>query len=69
MQNLDFEVVSNQLKIGQRVANGRRSLVRGDFMPVKNGMVLKRFEVGKSRSSYDVLFNRGGGLQKLLQIS
>ena len=35
---------------------GRRSSVRGDFLNVKTGMGLERFEVGKSRSSDDVPF-------------
>ena len=47
---------------------GRRSSVRGDFVNVKTVVGLERFEVGKSRRSYDVLFSRASGLQKLLQI-
>ena len=35
---------------------GRRLSVRGDFVSVKTGMGLERFEVGKFRSSYDVPF-------------
>ena len=46
----------------------RRSSVRGDFVHVKIVVGLERFEVGKSRRSYDVIFSRAGGLQKLPQI-
>ena len=35
---------------------GRWSSVRGDFLHAKTAMGLKQFEVGKSRSSYDVPF-------------
>ena len=56
MQNLDFEVVPNQLKIGQLVAYERRSLVRGNVLHIKTAMGLGRFEVGKTRNSYDVPF-------------
>ena len=50
MQNLDFEVAPNQVKIGQRVAYiGKRSSVRGDFLNVKTAMGLERFEDEKSR--------------------
>ena len=35
---------------------GRRLSVRGDFVSVKTGRGLERFEVGKFRSSYDVPF-------------
>ena len=35
---------------------GRQSSVRGDFLHAKTAMGLKQFEVGKSRSSYDVPF-------------
>ena len=35
---------------------GRGSSLRGDFVSVKTGMGLERFEVGKFRSSYDVPF-------------
>ena len=38
---------------------GRRSSVPGDFVHVKTVVDLERFEVGKSRRSYDVLFSRG----------
>ena len=34
----------------------RRSSVRGDILHVKTAMGLGRFEVGKSRNSYDVPF-------------
>ena len=34
----------------------RRSSVRGDVLHVKTAMGLGRFEVGKSRNSYDVPF-------------
>ena len=47
---------------------GRRSSVREDFVHVKTVVGLERFEVGKSRRSYEVPFSRGGGSQKLLQI-
>ena len=45
---------------------GRQSGVRGDFLHIKNAMGLKHFEVGKSRSSYDVPFISmgGGGVSK-----
>ena len=49
LKNLDFEVASNQLKIGQLVAYG-------DFVNVKTVVGLERFEVGKSRNNYDVPF-------------
>ena len=35
---------------------GRRSSVRGDFLRVKTVVGLERFEVEKSRNSYDVPF-------------
>ena len=35
---------------------GRRSSVRGDFVRVNTPLGLEQFEVGKSRSSYDVPF-------------
>ena len=34
----------------------RRSSVRGDVLHVKTAMDLGRFEVGKTRNSYDVPF-------------
>ena len=47
---------------------GGRSSARGDFLHVKTGMGLERFEVGKSRSSYDVPFIAvgGGGVSKIV---
>ena len=56
MQNPNFEVASNLLKIRQRVAMARRSSVRGDSVHTKTVVGLVRFEVGKFRTSYDVPF-------------
>ena len=45
---------------------GGRSSVRGDFLLIKFDIGLERFEVRKSRSSYDVPFIAmgGGGVSK-----
>ena len=55
-------------KILNKIIDKGTNAKRWDFVHVKTVVGLERFEVGKSRRSYEVLFSRGGGSQKLLQI-